>query len=736
METKQTPKEAEAPWEWSHFKTLFGQGFLFNGALKNLFRLLLRLDGPEFEEEGLLWLEDTAHWLWQTGRVPKSVETDSRPLARARLLHAAITAMPALHEKLQHFVVAVIKSMDVTHMLTDTGLPVRHAFGGEVVDRLMMKMLPAPPANLELSALLKRLFPSERSVSRFEVLGTEGQTLLWQVFFGEESALEPHWKDSMRRACRVLAMRISASGLANDVDERVDEARSGDKSPFLRLPACIFAYVEEPAEPAEKTDPNKSGKHAKVEDKEAQKTACRELIASCRRVVREVIDSFNHTGISVDLVYRLDLLSRRLDRLYALVSLCSPLPPEGMGLKLVGTLVRGCEKDRSLSELIRRNNRLLAKRVIEIAGHSGEKYIAQTRKEQFQMLASAAGGGMLTAIAVAIKASLHFVTPLFQGLAAGLNYAGVFVTMQLFGFSLATKQPSMTAATLAGALKEYANSSEGERRSLDSLAELVVRTVRTQLFALLGNVGLVIPVALLFNHALLYFWGQPLMAEGYAQKSLDSFHLYESRSLAFAALTGVYLWLSSILAGTVENWVVLRKLPDALATNRRLSKWVGAKRSKYLGKFVLKNASGLAGNISLGFMLGLTFAIGAFFGMDLDIRHVTFAAGQLTYAVASLGTDVMLTPAFAWAVGGIAGIALLNFSVSFSLALVVALRAREVGFSGDRRLMKKVLLHFIRRPLDFILAPKMAPKPPTELPPADNPLVATPSPEVKPPQRV
>jgi len=710
VEKKENPKKGGDPLEWSHFKTLFGQGFLVNSALKNLYRLLLRLNQPEFEQEGFVWLEDLAHWMWQSGRVPKSVQTDSRPLARVRLLHETLKTMSALHEKLQHFVVSVIGSMDVAHVLTDTGLPGRHAFGGEIVDRLMLKMLPVPPANEELSALLMRLFPSQRAVRRFESLGTEGHTLLLQVFFGEENTLEPHWKEQMRRACRVLAMRISASGLANDLDERVDKARSGDKSPFLKLPACIFAYVEEPAEPVEKTEPLKSGKHLKVEDKEARKVACRELIASCRRVVREVMESFNHTGISVDLVYRLDLLGRQLDRLYALVSLCAPTPPEGMGLKMMGTLVRGCEKDRSLGELIRRNSRLLARRVIERAGHSGEHYITQTRKEQFHMLASAAGGGVLTAIAVAFKASLHLIqvlarTPLFQGLASGINYAGVFVTMQLLGFTLATKQPSMTAATLAGALKEYTSSTEAEKRSLTSLSDLVVRTIRTQLFALLGNVGLVIPAALLINMGLQYWVGQPLMEEEYAQKSLASFHLYESRSLAFAALTGCYLWFSSILAGTVENWVVLHKLPDALATNRRLSKLLGAKRTQYLGKFVLKSAAGLAGNISLGFMLGLTFAIGAFFGMDLDIRHITFAAGQLTYAVASLGVDTLLTPAFAWALGGLAGIALLNFGVSFSLAMVVALRAREVGFSGDRRLMKEVLKHFTQRPLDFVLAP-------------------------------
>ncbi|MCL2012683.1 MAG: site-specific recombinase [Cystobacterineae bacterium] len=732
MEKKETPQNGGNPLEWSHFKTLFGEGFLLSAALKRLYRLLLQLEAAALEQEGLMWLEEVAHWLWQSGRIPKAVPSDSRTLARARLLHTAIKAMPALHEKLQCFIASLVQSMNVAHVLTDMGLPVRHAFGGELIDRLMLNILPTPPVDEELSSLLMRLFPSERAVGRFESLGVEGQTLLLQVFFGEENRLGGHWKEQMRRASRVLAMRIAANGLANDVEERLEKARFVD-SPFLKLPDCIFAYVEEVPEPSEKVEPTKSGRHNRMEDKETQKVACRELIASCRRIVREVMDSFNHTGISVDLVYRMDLLIRRLDRLYALVSLCAPTPPEGMGLKLVGTLVRGCEKDRSLGELIRRNSRLLARRVIERAGHSGEHYIAQTRKEQLHMLASAAGGGVLTAIAVGIKASLHHIaTYLYKGLASGFNYAGVFVTMQLLGFSLATKQPSMTAATLAGALKEYTSSTEAEKRSLASLAELVIRTIRTQLFALLGNVGLVIPVALLINMGLQYMWGRPLMDEEQALESLHSFHLYESRSLAFAALTGGYLWLSSILAGTVENWVVLRKLPNAIATNRKLSKWMGAKRTKYLGKFISNNASGLAGNIGLGFMLGLTFAIGAFFGMDVDIRHITFAAGQLTYAVATLGVETMKTPAFAWALGGLAGIALLNFGVSFSLALVVALRAREVGFSGDRLLMKELLKQFFKRPLDFVLAPKTPPALADSAPASNGATTASPNGETPP----
>ena len=69
-------------------------------------------------------------------------------------------------------------------------------------------------------------------------------------------------------------------------------------------------------------------------------------------------------------------------------------------------------------------------------------------------------------------------------------------------------------------------------------------------------------------------------------------------------------------------------------------------------------------------------------------------------------------------VGGIALIGLLNFGVSFVLALVIALRARDVPRGEARALPLAVLRRFLRRPLEFFFPPREPkPAPPAAQPP-------------------
>jgi site-specific recombinase len=87
------------------------------------------------------------------------------------------------------------------------------------------------------------------------------------------------------------------------------------------------------------------------------------------------------------------------------------------------------------------------------------------------------------------------------------------------------------------------------------------------------------------------------------------------------------------------------------------------------------------------------------FGLPLEGRHVTLATGTLAFAACSLGTArLTLAPCI-----GIALIGLLNFGVSFALALAVALRARDVTGRERLGLAVAVARRFVRHPLEFFL---------------------------------
>jgi len=173
----------------------------------------------------------------------------------------------------------------------------------------------------------------------------------------------------------------------------------------------------------------------------------------------------------------------------------------------------------------------------------------------------------------------------------------------------------------------------------------------------------------------------------------------------FAAYTGVLLWMSSLVAGWFENWVVYRRIPEGLE-HHRLGKRLGPARMARLARGVERQAAGVGGSVALGFFLGMTTPLAKFFGLPLDVRHVTLSAGSLALALSSLSVDDIGWAAIGRAWAGIAVIGLCNFGVSFALALVVAMRARDVPTGERRTLPWAVLRRFFRRPHEFFWPPK------------------------------
>ena len=236
----------------------------------------------------------------------------------------------------------------------------------------------------------------------------------------------------------------------------------------------------------------------------------------------------------------------------------------------------------------------------------------------------------------------------------------------------------------------------------------VAHLLRSQIAAILGNLGVVIPGVLLICGALHLAGVAPMVSADYAHHVLQDQSLLGATVL-YAAFTGVLLFASSIIAGWVENWFVLHKLDSAVAWNPRITRWLGAGRAQRWSKWLRAHVSGLAANISLGLMLGLLPAFAGFFGLGLEVRHVTLSTGQVAAAIATLGLDGLATPDFWWAVAGLAVIGPLNLAVSFYLAFRVALAAHSVA-PVDRQRIRAALWQRVRQaPASFLLPPRDAP---------------------------
>jgi site-specific recombinase len=348
--------------------------------------------------------------------------------------------------------------------------------------------------------------------------------------------------------------------------------------------------------------------------------------------------------------------------------------------------------------LLRQNLHLLTRSIVERAAETGEHYLARTRSEYFGMLRRALGGGAITGLTTMIKLLLGKVAfaGFFKGAAFSVNYAGSFVAIQLGHFTLATKQPSATAPALARRMEELR---DAQRR--EALVDEIVCLVRSQTAAIAGNLLAVVPATLLLHWGWVMITGHAALDEVKAQKIVGSISAW-SAAWPFAIFTGVLLWLSSLFAAWADNWFALHELRESISHHRRVQYWLGLSRAARVALWFERNIAGLAGNISLGFMLGMIPEIAAFFGAPLDVRHVTLSTGQFSAALSVLGMGLGWK-VWAASIVGILGIGLFNLLVSFSLALFVAIRARDVRSSERGLLYRAMTRRLWQEPLSFIL---------------------------------
>jgi site-specific recombinase len=126
----------------------------------------------------------------------------------------------------------------------------------------------------------------------------------------------------------------------------------------------------------------------------------------------------------------------------------------------------------------------------------------------------------------------------------------------------------------------------------------------------------------------------------------------------------------------------------------------------HLPRFLQKNLSGISSSVSLGLLLALPAFIGHLIGTSFDVRHVTLGAGSVVFALFSLWKQNEISNIFTFvplyfSVAGVLLVGLLNVFVSFSLALLLALKSLNMKSSVLFKLMARVLLYLIKHPIKF-----------------------------------
>jgi site-specific recombinase len=611
-------------------------------------------------------------------------------LKRERLWISILEASPVVRDRYRAGIEAILKETNGVSLFSQSGLPTDRGLFTEITDRFFGHVLPAPREDNDLAKLFLRLFPSEREVDRFFSLPPKLLDHISRLTAppDDSDAWRPVVECMLGSFC-LLGARVQGLGLSENLRVR-SEQLPVQHLPFYRLPRAGDSLV------------------LAIRTRDGMPEAVQtwhSTLADCHKELRTIVAHLDSRGVNLDVVYALDVIHRSLIRMEAIIAVLIAPPGHqryASGKSLLREVVRGRIADRSLRSLASNSFRLLARKIVEWAGKTGEHYITTNRAEYFQMWRSALGGGLLTVGTAAIKLiATHMGLPLFvEGFLVGLDYAISFVLMQNYHLALATKQPSMTGAALARIIQNSRGAARG-----DELFTYVSRIFRSQLAAALGNIVAVCAGSIV----LILFWDRFIShsflsdeTSWYAITSLNPMH---SGTIFYAVLTGIILWLSSIAGGWIENWAVYHRLPEAIAEHRLGEKLEPETLARISNSFS-RNIAGWGGSVVLGFMLGMTPVLGRFFGLPLDVRHVTLSTGMLALGAASLGAAAIGKGALLMASLGIAATFVLNLTTSFYLALRLALRAQDVSGRDHRHLLRTLWLHFLHSPRDFFLPPR------------------------------
>ena len=613
--------------------------------------LLLPLDGGEEAERQ--WLQDALDWL-----------TDAPEDRTARLRHLAegLRSEPGMQARFREIWVRAF----APRVYAEAGMPEATSLPRELIGRLKLRLLPQLTNELDLYAALH---VAQLTDADAEWIGglTESEIAPWRDLLGGPS-------QDLAIALRLLATKAAAIGLSRGI-MKVMPHRCETESPFFALE-------------------DTSGGVARSPDSTEAQEALQEIILQCRMSAGVAHARLEEEGVSSDLVFRLDLLISQLERMDLLLRVASGRED---GRAFAAMLVRSFAVERGLHVLLRNSVNRVARQIVTHTGRSGGHYIAGSHAEWRSMGLGALGAGAITAFTALFKylfVSMR-MAPLWVGVAHSLNYTASFVLMQALGWPLASKMPSMTAAALCDAMEK--------EDGMHAEVRLVAAITRTQCIVTLGNLLGAIPMSLAIDLFIQWRNGNPFLDHEAAMHGVAAMNLLRSWTVPFAALTGCFLWLSSLVAGWTANWMVLNRLPAGVAQSRRIRRSLGAQGAIEFARILEHHLSGVAGYVCLGLLLGLLPFIGVFAGVPLEVRHITLASASMAYDVSSLAWHGPVPwTAVSFATLGLVATGLMNFSVSFALGLWLAMRARNLSPVGRRMLARELWQELRRNPTCFL----------------------------------
>lgn len=630
--------------------------------------------------ERINWMTDVAEWL---RRVPDSAARndalrDRLRQQRVRFMLDWLDTHRDVKKLVQATAQKTLRDAAGPELFCAAGMPRAPSWFNEFSERVLRHLLPRENSRDDLPALLVTLFPDASDVEWLRGLDQTTMARLSRLCMDE--GISHAWRKQIDESLIYLAATVASTGISPEFRQRLEAKIPLQATPFMALR-------------------RETEKYLLLGGDAAALRSVRMLIAVCQAQTDRIVEHLDEFGVSVALVYNVERMRAQLGRMAQLIDM-REAPPDlarSMAQSMLADLVVGQHRRSPVQGLMQRSFSLLGRKLVERNASHGEPYIVRNRGEYRSVLSAAALGGVLATFTLlgtfaAADGQGHFS----EGLLASLNYAISFLLISALGGVLAAKQPAVTAPALAAKMGSLIS-----RDGLRGLMQEIVCLLRFQCAAVFGNVMAIVPAILLIGLFAIVFSGMSIMAPERAHASLRSLSVIGATPL-FAAFTGGLIWASGLVASIADNWFSLRQLRSAIAHHRRLVHALGSARAARLAQWAERHVAAFAGSAALAVLLGIGPIVLQFFGMPLDMRHVTLSAGTAAAAAVSLGWSSLLSAEFWLAAAGVAVTGLLNVAVAFACALALALRARNVPGRVRRQVWRTVLRRFVAAPWSFL----------------------------------
>jgi site-specific recombinase len=583
---------------------------------------------------------------------------------------------------------------DITSALTESGLLSSRGFIQELTSKLKHKVLPPLLQPGDFLFVIERLFYKNDDYVWMEKMNGE----LWVKFFEligiQVNLTEPVLIKQLHYSLRVLSHRLSMMGLEKEVTRQYKKTDDA-VFPFMEQNRLIN-LLSEKTQFSERDDP----------ERKLIMEALAESLHNCLQSIKWLKEQRKVNGTSLAETFLLTRMEQHVERMFLVMDALdhdSRFDTTRFVHYLI-TVVRNQNRKNSLGEFLSQNLGLLAYQISEHGGKRGEMFITTTRREFSKLFIGALGGGFIISFIAIFKNLLgKLAWPSFwQGILYSANYSMGFMLIQSTGSTLATKQPAFTASSVASSLD--ANKLKGNP-NLTGLAITISQVSRSQIASFAGNLLVVFPLTYLL--AMVFDWatGAKIAEADAATSLLQSQHPFQSLALLYACFTGFFLFLSGLIAGWVENYVVYARLPERLSLHPFVQHSLGRRQKAWLVDVFENRLGSVAGSVSLGFFLGMSSFIGKTLAIPFDIRHITISAGNTAIGFYGLDHAVPLSYLLV-IVSGVLLIGFLNFLVSFGLAFYVAVKSRGIRLKDYKEFLGILWRFFKMHPADFIRPPK------------------------------